>query len=222
MAMGGKTLTVYLAADLKNFNRGLSDADRGLSGFGGTLKNTLGPAAIAAAAAVSALAVAMAVDGVKAAIEDEAAAAKLAQTLINLGLAHDTGPIEEYISSLEMATGIADDTLRPAYDRLIRSVGDTAAANELLALSLDISAGTSEELKTVTEALGKAYDGNTTGLSRLNAGIDAAILRTGDMNLITQTLANTFGGQAATQADTFQTRYIVLDRLSIVCEPEIS
>ena len=215
MAMGGKTLTVYLAADLKNFNRGLSDADRGLSGFGGTLKNTLGPAAIAAAAAVSALAVAMAVDGVKAAIEDEAAAAKLAQTLTNLGLAHDTGPIEEYISSLEMATGIADDTLRPAYDRLIRSVGDTAAANELLALSLDISAGTGKELKTVTEALGKAYDGNTTGLSRLGAGIDAAILRTGDMNLITQTLANTFGGQAKTQAETFQGQ---IDRVSLAAD----
>lgn len=214
MAMG-KTLTIYLAADLKKFNTGMSQAEGGLKGLTNSMKNMLGPAALGAAAAVGALATKMAVDGVKAAIEDEAAAAKLAQTLENLGLAHDTAPIEEYISSLEMAYGVADDQLRPAYDRLVRSTRDTAKANDTLSLALDVAAGTGKSLDSVVQALGRAYDGNTTGLSRLGAGLDSAILKTGDMTRITAALSDTFGGQAAAQADTFQGQ---LDRVSLAAD----
>lgn len=204
MAFGGKTLTVYLAADLKKFNGGLRDAETGLKGFGSSLRDTVGPALLAAGAAAGAFALKLGVDGVKAAMEDEAAASKLATTLNNLGLAHDTAPIEEYISSLEMAYGVADDQLRPAYDRLIRSIGDTQKANDALSLSLDVAAGTNQSLDRVVQALGRAYDGNTQGLSRLGAGLDKATLASGDMNKITQILAATFGGQASDQADTFQ------------------
>jgi hypothetical protein len=199
-----KTLTVYLAADLKKFNSGMDDAARKAQGFGGTLSNFLGPALIGAGAAAGALAVKLGVDGVKAAAEDEAAAAKLAQTLQNLGLAHDTQPVEDYISSLERSLGVADDELRPAYDRLVRSIGNTEEANRALALSLDVAQGTSRSLDSVVQALGRAYDGNTAGLSRLGAGIDAATLKSGDMNAITAQLAATFGGQATTQAKTFE------------------
>ena len=199
-----KTLTVYLAADLKKFNAGMDDAERRARGLGGTMSGMLGPALLGAAAAAGTFAVALGVEGVKAAAEDEAAAAKLAQTLQNLGLAHDTAPIEAYIDSMQRSLGISDSELRPAYDRLIRSIGNTADANKALALSADIAAGTGKSLQAVTEALGKAYDGNTIGLSRLGAGLDVAILRTGDMQAITQRLADTFGGQATTQAQTFQ------------------
>lgn len=202
--MAGKTLTIFLAADLKKFNSGLNDADRGLKGFAGNLTSMVGPALIATAAAAGALAVKFAVDGVQAAIEDEAALNKLATTLDNVGLAHDQPMVEEFIGTLERATGIADDELRPAYDRLVRSIGDTAKTNDILQLSMDISAGTGKSLQAVTEALGKAYDGNTVGLSRLGAGIDSAVLKTGDMDLITVTLAETFNGQAATSAGTYE------------------
>lgn len=199
-----KTLTVFLAADLKNFNRNMSDAEGRVRGFGGTLSNMLGPALLAAGAAAGAFAVKLGVDGVKAAIEDEAASAKLAQTLTNLGLAHDTAPVEAYVSSLERSLGIADDQLRPAYDRLVRSIGNTEEANRALSLALDVSAGTGKSLDAVVQALGRAYDGNTAGLSRLGAGIDAATLKTGDMDAITRQLAATFAGQATTQAQTFE------------------
>lgn len=199
-----KTLTVYLAADLKKFNQGMDDASRKAQGLGGTMSSVLGPALIGAGAAAGAFAVKLGVDGVKAAIDDEAASAKLAQTLTNLGLAHDTQPVEDYISTLERSLGVADDELRPAYDRLVRSIGDTEKANEALSLALDVSAGSGKSLDAVVQALGKAYDGNVTGLSRLGAGLDKAILATGDMDAITAQLAATFGGQATTQAGTFQ------------------
>jgi hypothetical protein len=209
---GGKTLTIFLAADLKKFNSGINQAQGGLTGLAGSMKNMLGPAAIGAGIAIAGLATKMAVDGVQSALADEEAMRKLALTMENVGLAHDTQRVEDYISVLERSTGVADDDLRPAYDRLIRSIGDTEEAERMLSLSMDISAGTGKSLSAVTEALGKAYDGNTVGLSRLGAGIDAAILRSGDMNAITETLANTFTGQAAESADTLNGRIKVLQQ----------
>jgi hypothetical protein len=199
-----KTLTVFLAADVSKLNRGVNDADRSLSGLGGKLKNMLGPALIAAGAAAAAFATKLAVDGVKAAIADEAAVAKLTQTLENLGLAHNIQPIEDYIKSLERSLGVSDLELRPAYDRLVRSTQDVGEANQALALALDISAGTGKSLDAVVQALGRAYDGNTQGLSRLGAGLNTATLATKDMDLITGELSRTFGGQATRQAQTFQ------------------
>ena len=210
-----KTLTIYLAADTRKLSQGLNSANQQLTGFGNTMKNMLGPALIGAGAAAGALAVKLGVEGVQAAIEDEKAAASLAKTLDNLGLAHDTGPVEGYIDSLQRETGVADDELRPAFDRLVRSIGDTAKAQDALQLALDVSAGSGKSLEAVAQALGRAYDGNTAGLSRLGAGIDATVLKTGDMEAITASLAATFTGQAAVAANTYEGR---IRRLGIAAD----
>jgi hypothetical protein len=210
-----KTLTIFLAADTKKLSQGLNNANKELTGFGGTLKNMLGPALIGATAAAGALAVKLGVDGVQAAIEDQKAAESLAQTLGNLGLAHDTAPVEGFIDALQRQTGVADDQLRPAFDRLVRSIGDTAQAQDALKLALDVSAGSGKSLDAVAQALGRAYDGNTTALSRLGAGIDASILKTGDMEAITAQLSATFSGQAAVAANTYEGR---IKRLGIAAD----
>lgn len=214
-----RTLTVYLAADLKRFSPALKGAEQDLGRFGNatrnlsnTLSGMLGPAMIAAGAAAGYAAVQFGVDGVKAFVDDEAAAAKLATTLDNLGLAHDTTRVEAMIDALQRETGVADDALRPAFDRLVRSIGNTAGATDALKLAMDVSAGTGKSLDSVVQALGKAYDGNTTGLSRLGAGIDKATLATGDMDAITKQLARTFDGQASTAANTYEGQ---LQRLSV-------
>jgi len=198
-----KTLTVFLAADLKKFNGGMRDAQNQVTGFGGTLKNMLGPALIAAGAAAGAFAIKLGVDGVKAAMEDQVAIEALAQSLDNLGLAHSTEAIEAYIYELERAFGVADTELRPAYDRLIRSTKDVEEANRALKIAMDISASTGKSLETVTDALGRAYDGNTVSLGRLGLGIDRAKLSSMGLEKIIDTLADTFGGQAEANARTF-------------------
>jgi hypothetical protein len=164
----------------------------------------LGPALIGAGIAAGAMAAKLGVDGVKAAIEDEAAVAKLAQTMTNLGLAHDTAQVEASIASMETELGIVDMELRPAYDRLVRSIGDTDDAMKAMSLAADISAGTGKSLDAVVQALGRAYDGNIEGLSRLGAGLSSTLLKSGDMKAITEQLANTFGGQATTKAQTYE------------------
>lgn len=214
-----RTLTVYLAADLKKFSPQLQAAQNDLGRFGrattglsNTLSNMLGPALIGAGVAAGYAAVKFGVDGVQAFIEDEAAAAKLATTLDNLGLANDTTAVEANIDALQRQFGVADSLLRPAMDRLVRSIGDTTQATSTLKLAMDISAGTGKSLDAVVQALGRAYDGNTTGLSRLGAGLDKALLKTGDMDAITAQLAATFAGQAQTAANTYQGQ---LNRLAV-------
>jgi hypothetical protein len=212
-----KTLTVYLAADVSKLTRGLNSArgdvnafGNGIGGLGNKLTSLLGPALIGAGIAAGAFAVKLGVDGVKAALDDAASIDKLSQTLENLNLAHQLPEVEKAISKFERTLGIADTELRPAYDRLVRSIGDTREATRILGIALDVSAGSGKSLDTVVQALGKAYDGNISGLSRLGAGIDAATLKTGDLDLITGKLAQTFQGQAATSAATMQGQLKVL------------
>lgn len=214
-----KTLTIYLAADLRKLNSGLRDAQtdmnrfqRSVSNLSGTMGAMLGPAMLGAATAAGYLAVSLGVDGVKAAVDDEAAASKLATTMENLGLAQDTTAVEASIDAMQRQFGVADEMLRPAFDRLIRATGDTAKATDLLRLSMDVSAGSGKSLDAVVQALGKAYDGNTAGLSKLGAGIDKTVLSTGNMDTITKELARTFGGQAKTASETYKGQ---LDRLTV-------
>jgi len=94
--------------------------------------------------------------------------------------------------------------LRPSLDRLIRSTKDATKAQELQSLALDIAAGTGKDLSAVSEALGKAYDGNSGALKRLGVGIDDSIIKSKDFDAAAAALSKTFEGQASKQAETFQ------------------
>ena len=142
---------------------------------------------------------------VKAFAEDEKAAASLGQTLKNLGLAYgsNVGTVNGFISRLEMQTGVLDDELRPAMDRLLRATGDVTKSQELLGLALDISAGTGKSLTQVSQSLQKAYLGQTQALGRLGVGLSKAELETSSFAEIQDRLNVLFAGQAATAADTY-------------------
>ena len=208
--MAGKTLTVYLAADLKKFSSGMAQAERGLLGFGNSLTNMLGPALIGAGVAAGAFATKLAVDGVQAAMAEEESLGRLNQTLSNLGFEQQSGAINAFIDDLQYAAAVSDEDLRTSFDRLVRSTGDVGEAQKALRIALDAAVGTGKDLKTVSDALGKAYDGNTGALGRLGIGIDAATLKSGDLDAITQKMAETFGGQATRQANTLKGRMDVL------------
>ena len=183
-----------------------------MSGFAAGMGAAVGTAAIQAVEAGARMAVQFGVDGVKAFLADEAAAARLAKTMENLGMERATAAVEATIDSLARMTGQADDLLRPAMDRLLRSTNNVALATDMLKLSQDIAAGTGKSLESVVSAISKGYDGSTGALSRLGAGLDKATLKTGDMEVITAKLADTFGGQAAVKAGTFQGQ---IDRVSV-------
>lgn len=209
MAVGGsRTLKLTILGDVDNLKKSLSaansDVEQSSSRLGDFSKKA-GLAFAAAGVAAAAYAGKLLIDGVKSAIEDEAAQAKLATTLRNVAGATDAtiASTEAYILKTSLATGVTDDQLRPSLERLARSTGDLQKAQELQTLALDIAAGSGKSLETVSNALGKAYDGNSAGLAKLGIGLSAAELKTMSFDEVTAALANTFEGQASIQADTF-------------------
>ena len=209
MATGTRALTLKLLADVDNFTKNLDKADKDVATFGDKIAKfgkIAGAAFAAAGAAAVAYAGKLAIDGVKSAIEDEAAQAKLANTLRNVTKATDDqiAATEDYILKTSLATGVADDELRPSLDRLTRATKDLDKAQQLQTLALDIAAGSGKSLQAVTESLSKAQEGNLAGLSRLGVGLDRAELKTLTFDQITAKLAGTFENQASKQADTFQ------------------
>lgn len=207
-----RSLKLALLADTTDFIQGLNKADKEAKTFSSKLGNALKTGAMAFAAlgaAAGAAAIKIGVDSVKAAIEDDKAQRNLAKTLENVigATKAQTKAVEEYITQQSISLGVSDDLLRPAYARLIRSTKNTAEAQKALNIALDISSATGKDLDSVTTALGKAYDGNSVSLAKLGLGIDKAILKTGDMDLITKTLAETFRGFAEQEANTVEGRF---------------
>ena len=206
-----RTLRLALLADTKDFIKGLDKADKETRSFSDKLGTALKTGAIAFAAlgaAAGIAAIKIGVDAVKAAIEDEKAQVSLAQTLKNVTKATDAQikATEDYIDKTARATGIADDQLRPSLDRLVRSTGDVTKAQKLQTLALDIAAGTGKDLATVSEALGKAYDGNLGALKRIGVPLDENIIKTKDFDKAVIALSETFSGQADAAANTFAGR----------------
>jgi len=209
MAGQSRTLKLSILADVDQLKKSLSTGTKEVDGFadklGGFAKKA-GAAFAVAGAAAAVYAGKLLVDGVKSAIADEAAQAKLATTLKNVTGAtnNQIKAVEDYITKTALANGVTDDQLRPSLDRLIRSTKDATKAQELQSLALNIAAGTGKDLSAVSEALGKAYDGNLGALKRLGVGIDDSIIKSKDFDAAAAALSKTFEGQASKQAETFQ------------------
>lgn len=206
-----RSLKLALLADTKNFIDGLDKADRETKTFSNKLDDALqkGAAAfLAVGAAAGAMAIKIGVDAVKAAVEDEKAQKSLAITLKNTTKATDTqiAAVEDYIDKTARAKGVTDDQLRPSLDRLVRSTQDVTQAQKLQTLALDIAAGTGKDLATVSEALGKAYDGNLGALKRIGVPLDENIVKTKDFDAAVVALTQTFAGQADAAAESFAGR----------------
>ena len=206
---GSRTLKLSILADVADLKKNLDTGSKEVEGFGGKLEKfgkVAAAAFAAAAAAAAAYAVKLAVDGVKAAIEDEAAQLRLANALKNVTGATQAqiSAVEEQILKTSLATGVADDQLRPALQRLATATGSVTESQDLLNLALDISAATGKSVEAVSNALGKAYEGNTGSLTRLGVGLSAAEIKTLGLEGTVEQLAETFGGAATVQANTFE------------------
>jgi len=163
--------------------------------FGLTSKLSIGAATVALTAYTK--------KAISAAIADEKAQKALAQSLKNLGLQYQTVGVSKFIDNLQRATGVSEDELRPAFQKLVLVLGSTGKAQAALGLAMDVSAGTGKDLASVSMALAKGYSGQTTALSRLGAGLSKTLLASGDMEAITAQLAKLFEGQALTAAKTY-------------------
>ncbi|NDD00161.1 hypothetical protein EB083_05405, partial [bacterium] len=144
----------------------------------------------------------------KAAVEDQKAQDLLAQQLRTSAMATDDviAQNEQFISSMSMSKAVADDELRPAMANLVRSTGSVEVAQNLMNTALDIAAATGKDLETVTMALGKAANGQTAALTKLDPSLKGVIDSSSTLDDITNALSVSFGGAADVAAQSYEGR----------------
>jgi len=203
-----RTLKLSLLADVNKFLAGMDKADNATKSFSskvGKYSKAMAKSFAIAGAAAGAYAIKIGIDGVKAAVEDEASQKQLAEALKNTTNATDAQikSTEDYITKQQLAFGVADTKLRPALANLARATGDVGKAQQLTNLAMDISAATGKDLETVSLTLSKAYNGNIGALTKLGIPLDDAIKKSGDFNLVQGELTRLFGGAAKANTETY-------------------
>jgi hypothetical protein len=195
---------------VSTFNdKGIKNANKQIGGFDKTVK-TLGKSFAGVFAAQKI--VTFFASSVKGALADQKAQVQLANSIRNTTNAtnQQIKELENYIKATSFATGVSDEQLRPAINRLVLATGDLSQAQKLSSLAMDISAGTGRDLESVTTALAKAAGGQYTSLQRLGVGLSKSVLETKDLDKITGVLADKFQGQAAAAAGTLQGKMEIL------------
>ena len=151
-------------------------------------------------------------DSIAMALADDKANKMLTKTLKNLSLGYASLPLTDFVDKLQRATGVSEDQLRPALNKLLLATNSVTKSQQLLNLALDISASTGKSVEASSSALSKAYLGNTKALFLLGTGITKAELKTLSFEQQVTKITSLVGGQAATAAATYQGS---LDRLSV-------
>jgi len=151
-------------------------------------------------------------DAAKAFAADDKAARVLTQSLNNLGLAFADPSVRNFIADLEKQFGVLDDQLRPAFQRLLTTVGSVSQAQDLLRTALDLSAASGADVVSVAGDLSKAYVGQTRALSKYGIGLTQAELKAMSFEEVQTRINDLFGGQATVAVDTYAG---ALQRLSV-------
>lgn len=187
----------------ESVGKGFKDANKALAGLNKAAR--LFGVSLSAAAVVK-----FGKDAAKAFIADQKAASQLAQSVKNLGLAFETPVIEQFISQLSQASGVTDDQLRPAMQKLLQTTGSVKKSTELLTQALDISRGSGIDYETVISDLSAAYLGQTKGLSKYSLGLTKAELKTMSFADIQAKLTDQFKGANAAYLETYAGKMQVL------------
>ena len=172
MAGDMRTLTMQILAQTDQFSKGLKDAQTETESFsskvGGFVANAT-KAFVAMGAAVGSAALAIGVSAVKAAIDDQKETALLEQAVRNYTGAskEQVDAVNEYIDATERAAGVNSTQIIPSFERLLRTFKDVTKAQEIQKVAQDVAAGTGKSLTEVSDALARAYEGNTKGLKDL-------------------------------------------------------
>jgi hypothetical protein len=178
--MAGKTLTIFLAADLKKFNSGINKAEGGLKGFGESISRNMGPILLAAGAAAGAFAVKVGIDAVKAASDLGETQNKVgvifgnsSQSILDFAEDAVTGLGQTRIQALEASATFAQFGKAAGL-----SGGDLVNfSTELVTLSADLASFNNSSPDEAINAIGSALRGEAEPLRRFGVLMDDAALK---------------------------------------------
>ena len=170
---GSLALNVEILGEFKNLTNATRGAEGQLKGLNKTASDI--SAGIGKAFAAIGIGFSLSVikqqfeEASKAAIEDQKSMELLAIAMENTGNATriQVKEAEEAIRVMQIQNAVADDVLRPAYQKLFIATGDVTQSNKLLQVALDASAATGKDLDSVTQAMAKSLAGSDTALVKL-------------------------------------------------------
>lgn len=181
-----KTLTIYLAADTKKLSQGLNSANQQLTGFGGTLKNMLGPAILAATAAAGVFATKLGIDAVK-------AASDLGETQNKVGVifGDSAQQILNFAETSVTALGQTENQALSAaatFAQFGKSAGLSGQSlvdfsSELVTLSADLASFNNSSPEQAITAIGAALRGEAEPLRAFGVLLDDATLKARAMEM---------------------------------------
>jgi len=207
MAKAGVNIPIVSDWDSKGIKRAMEDFKK-LETTGQKVSFAMEKALVPATAAVAGLATAAGL-ATKAAAEDASQQAELERQIrVSTDATNEQiDALHAFIDAQELASAVSDNELRPALQILARHTGDLAKAQELLTLALDISAGTGRDVFDVAERLAEGYTGVLTPLEELDYGLVAAIESGATFDEVAASLAQTFEGAVAANAETVAGRF---------------
>ena len=174
-------------------NKGANLADKTFKKLAGTFA-----AAFSTRAVVN-----FASESIKAFTESEKAAKRLSIQLQSVNLGFAAPYVKQYVSQAALATGVSENQLIPAFQKLSAVTGDVLKAQELLNLSLDVSLSTGSDLESTAIALSKAYVGNAEALKKLNIGITDLDVKGKSADDILGMLQTKYGNKGKQAVDDF-------------------
>lgn len=208
--MGMPGIVIKIGANTQEAIDGINRVDKALgrAGTGGAQMKALAVGLGAAAAAAGVLAIKLGVDGVQAAIDDQAELAKLNTVLTNLGFGDRAAELQTWIDNLQFSANVSESELRPALQVLVTSTRDVTKAQQLMQLALDLSASGFGSVQDAANALSKAVgSGNVARLNAFTKGaLDPAIVKSKDLDGALQSLSATFAGAATARTATFASK----------------
>ena len=203
MGSSAQVTFAFLAKDAASATiRGLSKTVSGLgsvaSKVGGILKTGLKVGLAAVGGAILGAGAALA-KFTKEAIADEAAQAKLNAVLKARGLATKEN-LAATEASIKAGAKLAftDDQVRAGLSTATQFTNDFTKAQKILAVSQDLARAKNISLEKATLLVGRAYDGNTTGLSRMGVALEKGAKGTKALDAVTAK----FGGSASAYTET--------------------
>lgn len=115
-------------------------------------------------------------EAAKAAVEDTKSMNLLALAMKNTAGATKAqiAQAEQSIKKMQFQAGVADDELRPAFQKLFIATKDVTQSNRLLSIALDASAATGKSLDSVSQAMSKSLAGSDTALVKLIPSLKGA------------------------------------------------
>lgn len=193
----------FLAKDaasgtIRNLSKTLSGLSSVASRVGGALKGALKAGIIGVTGAIVGAGAALA-KFTKDAIDDEKAQAKLNAVLKARGLA-TTENLKATEDSIKAGAKLAftDDAVREGLSTATQFTNNFTKAQKILAVSQDLARAKNISLEKATLLVGRAYDGNTTGLSRMGVALEKGAKGQAALAAVTKK----FGGSAEAYTQT--------------------